>query len=758
MSCDNKFWIENINCLFSSAQVVPLNNMSMNQQLNAITRLVLVIFVVALLFNFRYGLHFLVFSLVFLIIIWYIQRKRMNGSHKENFTMATARTSSVAPNAGLNVNYVMGPKSGTIEYYNAPRTKTMVGNAGNTNTSKIFTGPSPYINQTTNEIKFAPYNPSERAATRTVMDGGQPLQQSFIQLAEPLPFCNDAVSVEQSFNHSIDDPTFAFGLNQKLANPTGFECNPRTLVAPIIKPKTHDLEYWRENDLVIHSHINAESAQQDMYLSGYAESTCCGYLGDEAELVPVSNKKQPAIVGGGFYPYGSRLMEQSTGDESGVIENYTGRYIPEGLVGPQQTSLRESGYAYMDKGRRIASPVPTDDIPRISYLQVPGRTRQQSIPATQTTPLTKEEFAYNQKIKELYEQSGSAGINSEQTKAYQGERIYNQNPHRHIVSPVPVDDIPFVHHLNPNDFDEQPINYTMANREVQHQGRQGQGQGRQGREQPYKTAPIRQVEEYNGRIDRSIYGSREDFGIGLQTVQNPKWAAVQPNQSGWVNDECGYNPDQVFVSGLPSNLPAGNCEQSPLMKRYNENLHTQIVTPGVYTRNQVNEPINANIGISFQQQFEPVTCSRDENGLNYLEHDPRIVEPAIHEDVTSVEETATYDTVYDPRFNGYGTSYRSYIDPVTGQPRFMYDDVNAIRMPNYVVRSKIDHLPYADSYGPIQEGSEFGNVHNPHIRALAQDSWLRDSLQFRNDLTERRMRKINAISWQKRKAPKAYSC
>ena len=74
-------------------------------------------------------------------------------------------------------------------------------------------------------------------------------------------------------------------------------------------------------------------------------------------------------------------------------------------------------------------------------------------------------------------------------------------------------------------------------------------------------------------------------------------------------------------------------------------------------------------------------------------------------------------------------------------------------MPNYITRSKIDHLPYADKYGPMEEESEFGNVHNPHIRYLAQDSWMRDSMEFRNDLTERRMRKINAEAWQKRQSP-----
>ncbi len=258
--------------------------------------------------------------------------------------------------------------------------------------------------------------------------------------------------------------------------------------------------------------------------------------------------------------------------------------------------------------------------------------------------------------------------------------------------------------------------------------------------------PVMSVENYEYPPQEYKYGQ-------LTTVKRPEEITLLPNGPGWVDTSCGYNPTQIYRSGLPSNYPAGNCTQDPKLKRYNENLFTQTVTPGVYTRSQIIEPINANIGISFQQQFEPVTCSMDDKGLQYIEHDPRIIEPAEESEPADIVESATYDNVYDPRFYGYGTSYRSYIDPVTGQPRFMYDDVNAIRMPNYIVRSKIDHLPYADRYGPVEEGQEFGNIHNPNIRALAQDSWMRDSLQFRNDITERRMRKVNAEAWQRRVAP-----
>lgn len=224
------------------------------------------------------------------------------------------------------------------------------------------------------------------------------------------------------------------------------------------------------------------------------------------------------------------------------------------------------------------------------------------------------------------------------------------------------------------------------------------------------------------------------------------------NESGWVNTSCGYNPEQLFTSGLPTNYSAGNCEKDPSMKQYNENLFTQNIGPDTYTRNQIIEPINANIGISFTQQFEPRTCDRDEKGLTYTEHDPRIAPPIPK--IQARHATVTETNVYDPRFSGYGSSYRSYTDELTGQTRFYYDDINSVRMPNYVSRSNLDFAPYADSYGPLEDSNKTGNPFNSNIRALGQDTWLRSNIEQRDSLSSSLMRKRNSELWQNRMYPK----
>lgn len=639
---DKKFWLENLGALFSSIQIVPTNDMNLAQQMNALTRLMVMISLIMFFLKFKYAIHFFAASVLFLIILYYIQKNSMSKkSCAENYNRSRTQ---------IKENYLPPPKreiSGAKIIYNF---------------SPAPTAPLPGVNV------------SQLAPSTTKLVNGKWENQSIIVTPENLPFCNDQVS--------IDPPApFAVNLNASLS---GTRVNKVTEIPPVVTPPIFALDYWRDNNLIEFPQINKAPIQEEMYLSGYAESTCCGYLGDKAELVPEDG---PACG-----PKGCRPKEQQKCKADIVQENF------------------------------IQAPRPMQDRPYVPSMPVNSpMIRQGNIPASPALPPQgtyggpdvnvgfggySEAYQAGLKeglregLKESYSQgaySGNIWKNSDYT--------LSNGRHNPINAPRPVQDRPFV-----------PMMPVQNNPVVMANGPDFE---------PYEF-------DSRGNIKENFDNSR-----------------IQPNQPGWVNTTCGYNPEQT-EAGLPSNYPAGNCEMDPAMKQYNENLFTSIISPGVFSRSQVNEPINSNIGISFQQQFEPTTATRDEKGLLYTLHDPRIFEPPVN--IPDPPKPA-YDNVYDPRQYGYGTSYRSYIDPMTGQPRFYYDDIMALRAPNYITRSKIDFLPYADSYGPMQEGSEMGNIHNPNIRALAQDSWMRDSTQFRNDMTERLMRKVNAEAWERRQSP-----
>jgi len=222
------------------------------------------------------------------------------------------------------------------------------------------------------------------------------------------------------------------------------------------------------------------------------------------------------------------------------------------------------------------------------------------------------------------------------------------------------------------------------------------------------------------------------------------------NYPGNVNRSCTYDPTNLDYN-LPSNFMAGNCERNDKLKEFNDELFTSTINPGVYYKTQIIEPLNYNVGISFDQQIPPRKVSKDKNGnITYTAMDPDVYEPLKEKD-THDYGTAPYE-VYDPRTNGYGTSYREYEHEITGQPRFYYDDVNAARRPNYITRTNIDHLLKADSYGIVQSNNDIMS-RNCNSRKIAEEGLLDDTIDFRTDLMTRLMRKRNAELWQQRLAP-----
>lgn len=186
------------------------------------------------------------------------------------------------------------------------------------------------------------------------------------------------------------------------------------------------------------------------------------------------------------------------------------------------------------------------------------------------------------------------------------------------------------------------------------------------------------------------------------------------------------------------------CFESPRR----DNIITQTLQPGVYQKSHVGEPIQSNIGISYTQEFVPTEIDSTANRIKFTQQNPKdlIITPSLKEE--TIDQTV--DNIYDPRFYGYGTSYRSYVDKLTGRPQFFYDDIDSITMPNYITRSKVDVFPWANTYGPDKIMS--CDVNEEH-RQLANNSFHESALQFRTEMQERLMRKRNAEMWQRRVAP-----
>lgn len=264
---------------------------------------------------------------------------------------------------------------------------------------------------------------------------------------------------------------------------------------------------------------------------------------------------------------------------------------------------------------------------------------------------------------------------------------------------------------------------------------------------------------YNQKVDNN----KEQFSTENYTADYKKKQYISKQEEdeegekniieNWNNGNLytgsGYNVGNVRYD-LPVNYPSNSCQKN---SEINKEIFTSTVVPGVYYKNDIIEPLGSNIGISFDQQFPPLKSSVDRHGnLLYTAEDPLTYtyQPRREEK----QEFPSNDQVYDPRYNGYGTSYRGYIDKMTGQAKFFYDDVDAIRRPNYIGRSKIDHIKGVDSYGPMRNDEKIFET-NKDIRSIAESDFLNSSIGFRTEMMTSLMRKRNAELWQQRLAPQS---
>ena len=251
-----------------------------------------------------------------------------------------------------------------------------------------------------------------------------------------------------------------------------------------------------------------------------------------------------------------------------------------------------------------------------------------------------------------------------------------------------------------------------------------------------QPAPL-YVENYTqgNPVDRPLHGS-----LRGDSLQSEGRGVVGPQSGRPSSGPLRCRPENKF----PENKIGGRG----MTQEENKNIYTQIIQPGLYSAIQKNEPISSTIGISYQDQFNPVSITSSGNETTITEQKYGEV---INSDFVEQQTPNIYNT-FDPRFNGYGSSNRYYLDNTTEQPRFFYDDINAIKMPNYITRSNVDFIKNADTYGPLKSGVEYGQSFSD-VRQMAEDQYLNSALEFRSGMMESLMRKRNSEMHQLRLAP-----
>lgn len=246
-----------------------------------------------------------------------------------------------------------------------------------------------------------------------------------------------------------------------------------------------------------------------------------------------------------------------------------------------------------------------------------------------------------------------------------------------------------------------------------------------------RRVPIQQVE-----VEES-YESPLEPGAPYGTFSPPS-----------IDTMCGYQPSNLDYN-LPINYKASSCQQTPTMKEYNRDLFTIPLQPGLYTTSQVNQvdASQSNLGISMTPSFFPTAFQNRGSYSTFVELAGEPVPKTVPFPRTQ-EPLRT--EIYDPRLTGYGTSYRSYIEPVTGQPRFYYDDINQQTQYNYLTRNNIDFANFGTQTGPVRFGE---SLEGDALTNYADNTYSNSQVTFRNEMQQRLMHKNSNREWQQRIAP-----
>ena len=127
--------------------------------------------------------------------------------------------------------------------------------------------------------------------------------------------------------------------------------------------------------------------------------------------------------------------------------------------------------------------------------------------------------------------------------------------------------------------------------------------------------------------------------------------------------------------------------------------------------------------------------------------DPKINKPP--ENKPQMSGSVDQSEIYDSRLTSYGSDKRAYIEPITGQVRWYYDDVNA-QNNYYVTRNKLDFMDFGQGAGPMK------NQHRSldEMKKMAQSSFIENTNNQRQNLEQSFMQEYNTkIGWQRRQAP-----
>ena len=256
---------------------------------------------------------------------------------------------------------------------------------------------------------------------------------------------------------------------------------------------------------------------------------------------------------------------------------------------------------------------------------------------------------------------------------------------------------------------------------------------------------------------------KDKYGAGANVspinASYNRYDRSQPN-TAFVNDQ--------LLEASPTYTYTDSYFQQPERRIYLQNIQ-----PNMYSYSMNQEPINSNIGITYNPQPVPRFLDQVNNAGTdmplYTRIDPQLVRSdgtqgqinaqplrtewsANYSNYVAPEGSVNFEDIYDSRFNSYGDGYRNYQDLTSSTTKYYYSDVDRIRQPNFISRSNVDEMifttPQGQSWPDIRS-----NMNLDNIRPMVASQYDADDLFRRQDQMSLYMNKIDRTNYQQKYMP-----
>ncbi len=269
----------------------------------------------------------------------------------------------------------------------------------------------------------------------------------------------------------------------------------------------------------------------------------------------------------------------------------------------------------------------------------------------------------------------------------------------------------------------------------------------------------------------------------LYKIQDyPKSSCLCQNCPGIDGTSCGKGSAEYFIQPerndvVPTSLGLGNCyEGQPLEKCYNRRVYAKDQQPALWTKDTsalgfgpVGSDIHAlnKLGLTIVPGYTEIECKDGSGGCpgtTYLNHDPRLLN-AVTGDYIKLDRppltgdvavgNVCLDQIYNDQYAKYGQCYSNYSTITGGQIQYYIDNsiADAYYQPLFVLPAEVHHEILIDPMSavrpqyhrtPKMESSK--RVH----KSMEWDQFTADTLDFRESLMSRQMRKMNEQNYSMR--------